>query len=208
VSVVDSTVQVAEGVGKLLRFVQRSINGSNVQIQGVHTEEPALDSYILSSGIVLLTTAASHVLQLMAGATKNVYVRRIQVWQVGLATAAAIDEFQLVRLTTAGTGGTVVTPKLLDATDAAVGATGMTLPTVKGAEGNILFDRTALILQTLPTALPPGEATKILDFDFTRERLKGIRITAGAANGLALKNIAARAVGSVLVEATFTEANF
>lgn len=205
----DSTIGVNEGVNKFLRALQRSIGGTNVQLQGIHLEEPALATYAIQTGAISAATANDHLLQIMAGSTLNVYLRRLQVFQVGLATAAAVGRWELKRLTSAGTGGTAITANPMDATDAAAGAAGMSLSTVKGAEGVNLAAGSWQLTQTVATQAPGRDPTMLLDLDFDKLfRGKPPRITAGTANGLVLKHLTAIAAATVVVAAVVTEANF
>lgn len=202
----ESIVQVTEGSGKKLHTFQRTIGGISVEDEVIIQGEPYLASYVARAGAaVSVATANDHLLQLMAGATLNLYIRRIRLYQAGLATAAAIATMQLWRLTTAGTGGTANTPQLWDTTDAAAGATGMTLPTVKGTETELYLPFTVGFIQTAPTG---GFNTLLADFDFERMRIKCPRIPAGTANGFAIKNTTAIAAGTVIPVIDFSEANF
>ena len=149
----ESVVQVTEGSGKLLHTFQRTIGANSVEDEVVLNGEQYLATYRIATAQTSVATASSHLLQIMAGATLNVYIRSIRVYQVAMATAAAITVVALFRLTTAGTGGTVMAPQPLDTTDAASGSTSMTLPTVKGTEAaNPLDYAEAYWLQTLPCA--------------------------------------------------------
>jgi hypothetical protein len=132
----------------------------------------------------------------------------IRITQNAVATAAIFNSIAIFRLTTAGTGGTAFTPLPLDGTDAASGATAMTLPTVKGTEAaNAIDVQDPYFLQTLPTAV-----------DFTNPRAlfeygqystgKFLRIPAGTANGIAVKELLAVAGATVHLVANIFEANF
>ncbi len=203
-----STVNITPGTGDQLDAFQRTINSVAVKDQATVRGLPYLGSYTMATAAGLSTaTAASHLLQIMAGGTNNVYVKRIRVWQVVLAGAAAKGDYSIRRLSTAGTGGTGVTPIQLDTTDGAAGATGMTLPTVKGTVGNPIFYRTATYLSAWPTAGGPT-ASLIAFFEFGDDYLKAFRIPVGAANGLAVQNDTGIATATVTVELEFFEAAF
>ena len=105
------------------------------------------------------------------------------------------------RLTTAGTGGGTSAPPALDTTDAACGATAMTLPTGKGTEGALLWAGGVPIFNpvTSPGVLMGVQSPPLL---------KPIRIPAGTANGIAVKNITAVAGGSAALNIYFFEANY
>jgi hypothetical protein len=203
----ESLVQVTEGSGKKLHTWQRTIGANAVEDEVILHGEPMLATYTVATASALsVATAASHVLQIMAGASLNVYIRRIRVYQFGLATTAAIGSLQLFRLSTAGTGGTALTPAPHDA-DPASGATAMTLPTVKGTEGTIVGIATAQFIQTVPTG-GVGAAPLLASWDFDNLKAKGLRIPAGATNGIAIKNATATAAATVVVEVVFVEANY
>ena len=202
----ESIVQVTEGSGKKLHTFQRTIGANVVEDEVVILGEQHLATYTTATGSTSAATAASHLLQLMAGAALNLYIRRVWIYQAAAITAAAIVPLTILRLTTAGTGGTVVGSVQLDNSDAAPGATAMTLPTVKGTEGNTIGQVIdALPVQTLPT----GGASLLLAFwDFSVLRSKAPRVPAGAANGICIKNPAAAAGLTVHVTVEFVEANF
>lgn len=203
----ESLIQVTEGTGKKLHTFQRTIGANNIEDEVVIQGEPYLATYGVSSGTVSTATVDSHIIQIMAGASLNVYIRRIVIYQTVVATAAALAGLELRRLSTAGTGGTAVTVSPLDTTDSASGASGMTLPTVKGTEGTLMWAGRALMIQTLPTG-GPGSGGIIVDLDFDRYRIKSPRIAAGVANGVAVKWQTAVASGQVQAYVYLQEANF
>lgn len=181
---------------------QRS-NGSDTVEQYIQLEgEPYLASYrVNTSTAVALATANSHLLQIMAGASLRVGIRRITVYQAVNASAIAINQWGVYRLTTAGTGGTSITPASLDPADAASGATAMTLPSSKGTESTLIEYRHA----TLHTTAATVDLNPLAIFDFTTERTKALWIAAGTSNGIALKNISSDAAGTVRIVAELVE---
>lgn len=204
----ESIVNVTEGSGKKLHTFQRTIGVNAVEDEVILHGEPYLASYLIGTGSgISVATAASHVLQIMAGGSLRVYLRRLMIYQVGLATTAGVGDFALLRLTSAGTGGTVVTPNPMDPADAASGCAAMTLPTVKGTEGVGLWRGELYFQQTLGTG-EAGPAMLLADIDFDRFRIKPPIIAAGTTNGLALKAITGNAAASVTVLAYVSEANF
>lgn len=201
----ENFINLTEGSGKKAHTFDRTIGANTVHDEIVQLGEPYLSSYTINSAAVSIATANDHVVQVMAGASLNVYVRRIRLWQAALATTAAITQFQILRLTTAGTGGTVLAVGVYEQGDTGAGATAMTLPTVKGTEGAAIMRPTAIVTQTAPTA---GGSTLLFDLDFERLRSKGIRISAGTANGICLKIISATAACTVFPQVDIVEANF
>lgn len=204
----ESLVNVTEGSGKKLHAWDRTIGANVVLDQFVQHGEPSAPTYVASSTTAIsVATANSHVYQLMAGASLNLYIRRIRVWQFGLATTAAIVSLQLFRLTTAGTGGATHTIIPRDSTDAAAGAAAMDLPTVKGTEGVFLDIAACSFIQTVPTG-GPGTIGLLCEWDFDRLRSKPIRIPAGTTNGIALKNPTAVAAATVIPVIEFAELSY
>lgn len=204
----ESIVQINEGAGKKLHTFQRTIGANAVEDEIILHGEPYLATYaVVPSTAMSMATANDHLVQIMAGASLNVMIRRIRIYQVAAATTAAIASFQLFRLTTAGTGGTAVTPAPLDSSDAASGATAMTLPTAKGTEGTLVGYLTGLLIQTVPTG-GPNLATLIAEWDFEKLRTKALRIPSGATNGIAIKHLNANAAATVAIEVIISELNF
>jgi hypothetical protein len=106
-----------------------------------------------------------------------------------------------VRLTSAGTGGSAVTPSPYDTADTYSGGA-MTLPSSKGAEGANLLS----VNVTSPTAgatlsgnqyvWEPGIGSKPIIFG------------PATSNGIAVKNILANAGGLVMVTIEFTTTSY
>ena len=202
----ESLVQVTSGAGPKLHTWQRTVGANNVEDEFTVPGEYPLASYISCAPGTAASTAAAHCLQVMAGASLNVRVRRIRVEQDGAITAAASQQFQIWRLSTAGTGGTVVTPAKLDSADAVSGATTMSLPTVKGTEATLIDQQTIFAVQTAPAS---GGITPAALWEWEgMDGRKSLIIPAGAANGIAIKCLSTRAGLSVSVTVEFVETSF
>jgi hypothetical protein len=202
----ESIIQVTEGSGKKVHTWQRTIGANNVEDDFSLPGEFPLASYTVD-GITALSaaTSADHLLQIMAGASLNVRIRRIRVEQGALITAAALLSIGIYRLTTAGTGGGVITPQKLENGDAAAGATAMTLPTVKGVEGSLIAVRGMWPIQTAPV----GGLVEIPSMEWVMHpNSKPIIIPAGIANGIAIKVITGRAGLTVFSSVEFVETSF
>lgn len=205
----ESIVQVTEGSGKKLHTFQRTIGANTVEDEVTIQGEQHLATYNLWATGISWATINSHIVQLMAGAALNVYVRSIRLFQTGLATAAALATWELRRLTTAGTGGGALSVPALDSVDAAAGAAGMSLPAVKGTEGVVLYTGSVALIQTMGASAPAAPWPLLVEVDFEKLRGKALRIPAGVANGIALKNFGAGvAAATVAVNVVFAEANF
>ena len=204
----EATIAVTAGAGTLLHSYTRTVGASTVHNEAVVQGEPHLASYVVQPGAVATAvTANSHMMQLMAGATLHVYIRRITIYQLALAGAATIVNVQIRRLTTAGTGGTSGILNPLEVGDFAAGSTAMTLPTVKGTEGASWVDGTMGVLAAAPT-VPIPQGVVIFDWDADRLRTKSIHIPPGTSNGLCVKNVTALATASYLINMLITEATF
>ena len=205
----ESLVQVTSGAGPKLHTWQRTVGANNVEDEVILIGEQHLATYSVGGAISTISTAtaASHLMQLMAGASLRVYIRRIMIWQTGLATTAGFMQLGLFRLTSAGTGGTAVGANPLDTADAAAGATGMTLPTVKGTEGTALLQAWPYMMQTAAASSTQQGPIVDWDFDFML-RSKALAIPAGAANGIAIKAVAGMAGASVHIDVILGEASY
>lgn len=203
----ESLVNVTEGAGKKLHTWQTTIGANNVEDEFVLPAEYPYPSYTAYYHNVSIATANDHLAQLMAGATLNVRIRRIRIEQNANATAAARADFQLLRLTTAGTGGTAVTPSKLDTADAAAGAAGIIIPGVKGTESTVIRDEVLIMRQAIATTQTQPEETIEWTW-FPSTAIKSLKIPAGAANGIAIKNIVAIAGATVDITIEFVEQAF
>jgi hypothetical protein len=196
----DSTIAIDEGVGAKLDHYQRTITSNTVNQARVVLAEAYAASYSVSVTTAVATaTANSHLLQIVAGALNRVILRRLVVYQMVAAGAATAVNLTLVRLTTAGTGGTSFTARALDPIDTATAAAAMTLPSSKGTEGNILWTG------AMNVAASAGVQQPLLDLNWDDPRTRPPVIAAGTSNGLALKNITALATATVHIYAEFVE---
>lgn len=202
----ESKISMTEGAGKDAHTFQRVIGANTVEDTVVIQGMPYLATYVTDDGAAMNTTTINkHMFQLMAGASLNVYIWRVSLWVSTLAGAATVMPYQLIRLTTAGSGGTAGSSYTHDTTDAAAGATYMTMPTVLGTETLPLWQDRVVV----PTAVPatPG-SMKLFDWDWEKLRSKPLRIAAGTANGICLKNQVALATATYTARITYSEANF
>src|SRR6266487_339299 len=67
-------------------------------------------SYTLWADPVSTATSLGHLLEIMAGPSLKLRLRRIEVWTDTAATAAALMSAAPYRIITAGTGGTNINP--------------------------------------------------------------------------------------------------
>lgn len=187
-----SFISFDEGTTRKVRAFQRTDGSDTVEEWLYARSESIFDTYAITALAVAGATANSHLLQIMAGASLRVGIKRITINQVAAATAVANFPFDLYRLSTAGTGGSALTPAPLDPASAASGATAMTLASSKGTETTLLGRHRGAISTTATTVgLNP-----VLDLRFGDNGQKPLYIAAGASNGLCIKNTAADATAT------------
>jgi hypothetical protein len=150
----------------------------------VHPAEYQEASYRIDGQGSSVATTNDDTLQVMAGSTLNVYVRGIRIWQAGLSAAANTVALDLMRVTTAGTGGTVITPRKLNSGDAAAGCTAMSaVPNATRGTAGDLLGRYRLALSS---AQPTNSNGAYVVYE-AQTILESIRIAAGTTNGLVLR---------------------
>lgn len=193
----ETNVNVTEGSGKRLHAWDRTISAVQVLDEFVLPGEYPYPTYTVYAAGVSGATAAAHIMQLMAGSTNVLRIRRITVQHI--VAPANANRFEIVRLTTAGTGGTAVTARPLDTADAAAGAAGMTLPTAKGTEGVFLGS-------LVPDVVTAAGTTAKWEW-LQHPSSKPIIVPAGTTNGIALK-VSGLATATYDVEILFVETAF
>jgi hypothetical protein len=204
----ESTILVPDSGTKKLHTFQRTIGANSVEDEVVIPGEHYLASYVvMPAAAVTCANAGDDIAQVMAGATLNVRIRRIRLEQAGLITAAAATTFLIARVTTAGTGGTAITPSKMDNGDAASGATSASgVPTAThGTIGTNYFTRTIFPVQTAPA----GGLALAASWEWVQHPgMKPLIIPAGITNGFVIRNQGARAGLTVNFEIEFTESSF
>lgn len=196
----ESFVNVTEGSGKKLHTNTRDTGSDTVHDEFVILGEQPFPSYVVSPPVQAIATNNSHLLQIMAGSSKKLYIRRITLTQFTLASAVATATIQIYRLTTAGTGGTAQTIHPFDTSAAAAGATAMTLPTAKGTEAANPIMRGQVALR----AAHPQVWTDGYHW-IQHERQGAIVIPAGTSNGIVIKNESTDANAAILIRIEFDE---
>ncbi len=200
----EATIAITAGSGTLLHSNTRTIGSNTVHDEFTLPGEYPYASYVTFTTGISAAVANDHIIELMAGSTLNVKVRRIRVEQSANATAAAVTGLQVWRMSTAGTGGGVLTPAKFDVADAASGATAMTLPTAKGTELTQLFQFAMVWRQAV------SATTAQVDDAWEWAQLPGQKplvIAAGTTNGLCIKSTAAVAGLTLNCTIEFIEQN-
>ena len=180
-----SYVSFDEGSTKKGRTFQRTDGVDTVEEWMYAQSESLFDTYSVVGASIAGATANSHLLEIMAGGTNRVGIKHITIYQSDAANAVAAFTFDIIRLTTAGTGGSAVTANALDPASSGAGATAMTLPSSKGTEGVNVGGRHRGNIHT-------SEATiglqPVLDLRFGLDNQKALWIAAGTSNGICIKN--------------------
>ena len=206
-----SFIGVTPGTGaKLATGPTYTENSNVVQDEKVLHGEPYLATYnALSSTTSGLSTATvnTNLFQVMAGASLKVYLRSMRIYQLALATTATFGvAFDVVRVTSAGTGGSAITPAPLDTADAASGATAMSAVVTPGTLTTSVDSVVTYFLQVLPTAVTA--LPLMAQFNWETPRSKGLVIPAGTTNGIIVRNRAAVAGATVVIVVQFVEASY
>jgi len=195
----ESFVQVDEGTGKKLRTYQRTVGANVVESSHVLIDDPGLPTFVAIYGGISTATNNLHLAQLMAGAAKRLYIRRIRTMQRAGATTASAIVMQILRLTSAGTGGAAVTPRPFDPTDI-VSASAMGAVVTPGAEGSEIGRITMQMMSAAPVSNTVWEQLP---------NSKALIVPAGTANGLAIKQTGgAIAAGTLDIVIEFSEADY
>lgn len=201
----ESFVGVTQGSGTKLHTFQRTIGVNVVEDEFTVPGEYPLPTYAVVAPSVSIGTVNDHALQIMAGAAVYVRIRRIRVEQAALATTANTVTFSVIRLSTAGTGGTAITPVPFDTGEAAASATAMTLPTAKGTEGGELVRRRFFSVQTAPV----GGLVGVPHWEWVQlPGEKPIIISSGVTNGIAIKVVGAAAGATADISVEFIQTTF
>ena len=182
----DYFLEVSSGSGTRLAHYEYTVGVDTVADQKVRVGLPFLPTYSLSVVTpISMATLDAHLLQMMAGANNRLTLVYLRVTQVAVASAAAVKGFGLYRLTTAGSGGTAVSPRKLNPASGNAEATAMTLPTVKGTEGELVVADSGAAFAAVPST---GILPAIVKWDWRGAlRSEAPEIAAGTSNGLALK---------------------
>ena len=135
---VDS-IGVTTGTDKYLHTSSRSISAVTRHDQYVQLGEGDYPSYEAQALGISVATTAAHVLQVMADGTNYTRLKSVSITPTDdIPAAATVLIVSLVRLSTAGTGGSAVTARPFDTADTYAGGA-MTLPSAKGTEGAEIF---------------------------------------------------------------------
>lgn len=195
-----SSIAYTDGSGKNWESFQRTRSSTAYENMVVLVGEPAIPTFeVIATGIAT-TTSASHLIFIQADGTLITRIKRIYVEQVAAAGAATLAQLQIVRVSTAGTGGGAITARGRDSADTYAG-TIQTLPTVKGTEGVTLLNKRMALSNVAATTAAPNSWEWLAQ---EREGQKAITIGPTATDGVCLKIITGIATSTVDISITFT----
>lgn len=158
--------------------------------------QPALATYSLPSG-ALAAASATDLLVVEAPSAGVIRLQRLVIWNPGSQTTAGIVDLQLIRKTSAGTGG-AVTPNPLDSSDAAYGGLCRAGVTTRGADGAVL-DTIGVYVPAAVAAFAP----LVVDWSQS-DSTKAPVILPGTGNGIALKHPGSTGAAGLRCSLVFT----
>jgi hypothetical protein len=179
----ESTLGVTEASspGKFLHTWSRSIGSTTREETATYMAEYPLATYT-AAATMRANTANSHLLAIQGDGTNYVRVRRITIVPANILSTASTLEIQVLRTSTAGSGGTTVNARAFDPGDTSPYAGSvLSLPTSKGSEGDLL-KRFRL---GIPASNPITNSVEWKEEDNSKPMIVGN----STANGLAIKVI-------------------
>ena len=193
-------IAVTEGAGKKLAADTYTENSQVVLDQKVILGENYIASYSANAGGVSCNVSA-HLFQIMAGSSLNVRIRRVRIIQDGVAGAATYTRIYVVRLTSAGSGGSATTPAPMIGTDGASGATAMSGMTATGSTTTVVGRGGLGLVSAQPINL-------LNSWEWVADRMmEAILVPAGTSNGIALQ-INSFSTAAVSIDIDFSETSF
>lgn len=184
----------------------RTYSGTAKEDQYVLQAEPTAITYTALATGIATTTSASHLIFIQGDGTLYTRVHSIWVGQRALAGAAATAQLQVLRTTTAGSGGSAISAYPLDGGDTSpYGGTIQTLPSSKGTEGvAMLYGNLGLVAAQPVNALNEWYWPKVS----RPQRIKPIIIAPATTNGIVLKIVTGIATSTVDIMVEFSTSTY
>lgn len=196
----DSSLGYTDGAGKNIHTDQRTYSGTAKEDQYFLFAQPTAVTYTAVATGIATTTSASHLMIVQADGTNYTRIKGIWVGQRALAGAVATAQLQVLRTTTAGTGGSSISAYPLDGGDTSPYAgVVMTLPSSKGTEG------VALVYGNLGLAAanPVTTANEFVWPKWNRLGSKPIVLAPATGNGICIKIVTGIATSTVDIMVDF-----
>lgn len=138
----ESVIQITDAASstKYLHTSSRSYGGTTKEDQFWLKAQSVRTTYRAYASAVSSATSASHLIFIQADGTNYTFITGLYLPQTTLAGSASTANIQVIRTSTAGSGGGSISGFPLDAADTSpYGGTIQTLPSSKGTEGSTLF---------------------------------------------------------------------
>jgi hypothetical protein len=179
----ESVIQITDAAAatKYLHTQSRSYGGTTKEDQAFLKAQATRATYRAYASAVITTTSASHMIFIQADGTNYTFITGFWLAQTTLAGAVATANMQVVRTSTAGSGGSAITANPVDAADSAYAGTIQTLPSSKGTEGVVLLGGPVGITATNPMTTVNQWAWRCDDDE------KAITIGTATTDGIAFK---------------------
>lgn len=195
----ESSLPLTDGDGSGgLRVNTETRGGTAVDTQAVFIGQTPNPTYTIRFNDVSMATANAHLAVIMGNGTSYPKIHEIYISQGGTATGTAVPEFQVLRVTTAGTGGTAISARPFHPSNTSpYSGSCFYLPSSAGSEGDILLNgsmnvRTVNTGAVIPWHWKAGDVTEPI--------ISGN----GTASGIAVKNLRAVVGGTAAGYITFT----
>lgn len=199
----ESTIQITDAASatKQLHTQSRSYGGTTKEDQLFLKAQSTRVTYRAYCSAIITTTSASHLAFIQADGTNYTFITGFWIAQTTLAGSVATANIQLIRTSTAGTGGGAISAYPLDAADTSPYAgTIQTLPTGKGTEGVTLMGGPVGLTATNPMTTVNQWFWRADDDE------KPITIGTATTDGICIKIITGIATSKVDITLEFTVA--
>lgn len=199
----DSQIQITDAAAatKYQHTWARSYGGTTKEDAYMLRAYATRATYRAYASAVSTATSASHLLFIQADGTNYSFINGIWISQTTLAGGAATANIQVIRTSTAGSGGGAISAYPADAGDTSPYAgTIQTLPSSKGTEGVTLFGG--------PLGIVAAQPMNVQNQLFYRMDADEKEIIIGTANtdGICIKIVTAIATSKVDLLVEFTTA--
>ncbi len=189
----ESSLPLTDGDGSGgLRVNTQTIGGTAVDTQAVFVGQTPNKTYTMRFQDTSMATANAHLAVIMGNGTAYPKIHEIHIAQGGTATGTAVAEIQVLRVTTAGTGGTAVSARPFHPSNTSpYSGSCFVLPSAAGSEGDILLND-SMNLRTANTG-------QVVPMHWTQTNFAEPIISGnGTASGIAIKNLRAVVGGTAV----------
>lgn len=201
----ESTIPLTDGDGgSQLHTANRTISSVSVEDQAVIPAEHFVKTYSVSFTNISVATANDHIVSICADGTNYIRLQHIFIQQHAFATARALDDICVFRISTTPTGGTSVSARPFQPSDTDPwGGDVRTLPSAKGTEGNQMLKLPLWLAQSAENTLT-GNRVEWQHNRHTQPIIVGTATTAG----LVIKTVTACAAATVTGYVIFTATDY